>query len=87
MSGLPGRSHHALGLRVGRRQRERTRAARLASAPLAQASSERSFGAHDATNAIRRSSEASCQSREASALTWNGLGSWLASRRSRTSAS
>jgi hypothetical protein len=46
MSGLLGRSRRAFDLRVGRRQRERTRASRLASAPLAQASSGRPGGAH-----------------------------------------
>ena len=48
MSGLLGRSRHAFGLRVGRRQRERTRALRLASAPLAQASLGRPGGDHAA---------------------------------------
>ena len=37
-----------------------------------------------AVNAIRRASEESCQSVEASAFTWKGFGSWFASRRSRT---
>jgi hypothetical protein len=46
MSGLLGRPSSAYGLRVGRRQRERTRALRLAGAPLAQASSGRPGGAH-----------------------------------------
>ena len=49
MSGLLARCCQTFGWCVGRRQRERTRASRLATAPLAQASLGRPGGAHVTT--------------------------------------
>ncbi len=44
-------------------------------------------GGDHGVNGNRFQSLASCHSRDARALTWKGLGSWLTSRRRRTAAS
>src|SRR6185312_15845005 len=74
---------------VGRRRREQEQSDRRDRREPERhpAQAARREQARHGVNANRCQSELNCHSREASALTWNGFGSWSTSSLSRTAAS